>query len=259
MIPLHKLQTYLQTHLLNDDLQIKQHVTEPANDSSEERLLIYNNSYHFRLLEALSKEYAVLHQWIGDDAFFEMGYTYIADYPSRYFSVDQFTQDLSKFLAITEPYNQQPYLSELARFIGALSDTIIAADAQVLNTNDIAAIPQDAWSNMRLKLHPSVELISYHWNIITIWQALSQQQEPPAPISQPEQGHYVVWRKGIECFYVVLNAPETAMLQYLQQGLSFAEICEQLTQWLAPEEVAQYAVNILVRWLNDGMLSEVTL
>lgn len=256
---LRELQTHLQTHLLTDDLAIMQHVVEPQTDSSEARLLIYNNAYHGRLLEALEKTYAVLQHYLGDDVFFEMGYAYIAVYPSHYFSIDRFTENLSQFLAATNPYKQQPYLSELAHFISALSETITAADAPVLTTDDIAKIPPEAWSTMRLQLHPSVELITYHWNVHAIWQSVLAQQEPPVPTSQTELGHYVVWRKGIESFYELLNTQEASMLQALQQGLTFAEMCEQLTQWLAPEAVAQYAVNILIRWLNNGMLSEVTL
>lgn len=258
MSSLHAIQTHLQEHLLFDDKKINQDIVEPINDSSEQRLLIYNNGYHFRLLEALSKSYEILHQWIGDDAFYEMAYAYIDAYPSRYFSVDEFTKHLAEFLAQKAPYNKQPYLSELAQFIAALSDTVTAADATLLFGNDIAAIPQESWSEMRIALHPSVKLFTNHWNILAIWKALVDKRQPPSPISTNTHNFYVVWRKGIESFYISLDEQQAAVLQGLQQGLSFGQICEKLTEWYAPEEVAQHAVNFLVRWLNDGMLSEVT-
>lgn len=257
MSELRELQNYFQTYLLEADSQIESCIVEPANDSSLERLAIYSHAYRLRLLEVLQKEYDILYKLVGKEIFHQLGYEYIDRYPSSFSSVADFGQFLSHFLATTEPYAKTPHLSELAHFIFELSSTVDAPDASVLSMPSIAEVPQDAWPIMQIKFHPSVKISPYRWNIFEIWRALLDGKEPPMPMQQEKLGYYAVWRKNIDSLYCILTAQEASMMRGLYQEQTFAEVCEDLTQWLAPEAVAEYAVSLLLRWLNDEMLSEV--
>lgn len=257
MTALRQLQENLQAYLLNHNPQIAAEITPPAIGTVNDRLAIYGEGYVLRLLEVLGVIYTNLAKLLGADAFEEMGRTYIASHPSRFYSVDLFTQYLSAFLANTMPYQQQPYLSEFARLTWALSTTLDAADAPILEVADVAAIPQDNWPDMCISLHPSVRTETFTWNITDIWQALVDEQTPPPPSRCPEPLHVAVWRKETQAYYVVMNPEDHWALQALQQGQSFGELCEGLLQWLPEEDIAQHAVDILLRWLNDKMLSEI--
>lgn len=256
MIALRQLQENLQAHLLTQDEQIAAEISKPTQDTVAERLAIYSHGYQLRLLEVLGVNYAMLAKLLGAEAFDQLGRAYIAAHPSRFFSVDQMGQYLSQFLATTAPYQQQLHLSELANLLWALDKTIDAVDAPVLTAQDLAAIAEDSWPEMRLGLHPSVQLLSFQHNTVALWQALTNDHDLPA-VQQTATNYCVVWRKEIQPFYCVVNTEESWVLQALQQQRSFEEICEGLLQWLSDEEVAQYAVNLLLRWLNDGMLSSI--
>lgn len=258
MITLRQIQEDLQAHLLvTTEAEVVRHVSGVDEDFIAERLSIYTDAYRLRLLEVLGIQYKVLADYLGEDDFEELGRKYIDTYPSHNFSVEVFGQHFSQYLRDTKPYSEKPYLCELSRFIWALSLTVDAADAPVLTTQDIAAVPQDRWPDMCISLHPSVHMLELSWNVIDIWQALIAEKKAPQPKQKKEIIHCAVWRKGIQSYFVTLTQQEAWVLQALQKGLSFGEVCEGLVEWLSEDEVATYAVNLLVRWLNDEMLSEI--
>lgn len=262
MSNLRELQESLQDHLLTNNQQIKKFVAKPLQGKGTiaERLAIYNNAYHWRLVEALQKDYAILGKYLGLDAFEQLCYDYIVAYPSRYFSVAEFGQHLPEFVLQTEPYKQQPYVSELARFIKTLDNTMTLPDAAVLSMPALAAISEDAWPDIRFKFHPTLKLLVQEWNSLAIWQAVVQDKESPAPERLTEPVYCVVWRKDWQPYYCTLNTPQAVwVMQAFQADQTFAEVCEGLTQWLPEEEVAQFAANLLLGWINDGMLSEIQL
>jgi hypothetical protein len=256
MSGLRELQEGLQAHLLADDKKIKQFVVRPEQGNITERLAIYGTAYRLRLLDVLQKDYPLLKKLLGEDAFAELGDAYIDAYPSKNFSVNCFGQHLAEFLHQEEPYAQNLYLSELAHFIWALGSTITAADAPVLTTQEMAAIPQDLWPELRLKFQPALVVLTQEWNTIALWQALLNNEKLPKSTRQSEVSYCVVWRKAQQAYYVPLSKEEKWVMQMLQENQSFAEVCEGLTQWLPEEQVAQFTVGLLVRWINEGMLAE---
>jgi hypothetical protein len=256
MLPLRDVEKSLQNHLLDGDTAISVSITGATPEQVAERLAIYSNGYRWRLLEALGADYLLLQNFLGEDEFTKLGYAYLEVYPSQHFSVDLVGQHLAKFLAETKPYSDKPFLSELARFLWALNKTIDAADAPVLTAADLAALPQDSWPDMSLKFHPSLISLTCEWNVVAIWQALANEQKLPDIIKLAAPATVIVWRKEIQSYYKVLDQKEVSALQTLQQGQTFEAVCEGLLQWCAEDEVAQQAVNLLLRWINDGIVSE---
>jgi hypothetical protein len=259
MLKLPEVEKYLQSHLLVGDPTIASVITGASAEQVAERLAIYSNGYRWRLLEALEADYLLLQKFLGEEAFTELGYAYLEKYPSQHFSVDLVGQYLAKFLAETKPYSAQPYLSELAQFIWALNETIDAADAPLITAAELAALPQNSWPDMRLVFHPSLTLLTCEWNTVPVWQALATEQAVPAAMKLTTAASVIVWRKAIQSYYNVLDQKEVWALQALQQGQTFDAVCEGLLQWWSEDEVAQQAVNLLLRWINDGIISEIKL
>ncbi len=257
MSQLRNIQQHLQSHLLTNDDLINAQVFEPSQGSVADRLAIYNNGYRWRLYEILDIYYPILAKVMGAEAFEKLRVVYLEIHPSRHYSIDLFGQYLPEFLKTAAPYNQQLFLSELAQFIWSLSDTIDGPDAPVLVRDDLAAVAQDQWPDMRISLHPSVALLTQRWNTLALWNAANADQPIPAAELLEQETYCVVWRKEIQSYFNVLGKEDAWILQALQKDLSFGEICEGLLQWLPEDAVAAHAVNILLRWLQDGMLSTV--
>ena len=58
-------------------------------------------------------------------------------------------------------------------------------------------------------------------------------------------------------YYLMLNSQEAFILQSMEKNLPVAKICEGLCRWFSDEQVPQYLVNAILRWLNDKLLSEI--
>ena len=257
MVRLYEIQGKLQANIMDNDQTVIAHITKPNNDSIRERLAIYRNAYQLRLLEVLEKEFPLLKQWMGNKAFNKMGRAYIDSYPSCYFSVADFPERLAQFLAETKTYSNKRYINELVKFMRTLNKVVDLPSKSILKQQDLAVISPDAWASMKLILQPSVALVQLQFNTLTIWQALIDNKQTPKPIQLKEPTHCLIWCKGLDAFYLVLTKQETLVIQQLQQGKTFGEICECLTQWHSEEEVANVLANILLRWLNNAIFAEV--
>lgn len=255
MSALRELQETFQSHLLTDNPAISNFITGASPEMVQERLAIYNNGYYSCLLETLDAYYSLLEKLMGEDDFLAMGEAYIQSYPSHYFSIDLFGQHLAEFLAKTKPYSEKLYLSELADFIWKLNSTIDAADAPTLTMEQVTAIPQENWPQICIKLHPSATLVKTQWNILPIWQALLQNQE--VPTLEQKSSHILVWRKDMQPYYTTVTPEEAEVFKALKNQQNFGEICENLVEYVAEDQVASFVVNLLIRWLNNNMLSEV--
>lgn len=259
MTELKNIQQNFQAQLLKRHPDIFQQITGTTEELVKTRLSIYNNSYRFRLLEALENDYSALVDYLPHEDFANMGFAYIKTHPSKSYAISVFGQHLENFLATAEAYQDKRYLSELAGFVWTLNSTIDAANAPILTMNDMSVIPQERWGDMVLTLHPSARIYTAQWNVLPIWQAVIQNQQPPAPMEQATPTYCLLWRKGTQPYYSILGEQDLWLFQALQQARSFEEICGGLLQWFPEDQVATYAVNLLLQWLNDEMLSKVEL
>ena len=100
-------------------------------------------------------------------------------------------------------------------------------------------------------------MLHYFWNSVTLWQALSAEQELPALQQYPEGVHWVLWRApGYTIQFYSLAPAEAWCLNGIVKGLSFGQLCEGLCQWIEPEQVGLQAASYLKGWIQNGMVRE---
>jgi hypothetical protein len=255
MCILAELQERLQNHLLNDDEAIVQQLTCPFMEQLPQRLGVYAQGYRWRLIDALQKEYSLIHSYLGDEDFVTLSEAYIDAYPSRFYSVSEFTKQLPSFLM--KYRSQHPYLSELARLIRALSLSLETKDASILSATVLAEVPLQNWPSLCFTFHPSVQCLSFCWNTFTFWKALVKKTVLPKLCEK--SSYCIVWRKELQSYANSLSTLEFAIFQALQAGTCFADACEAVyTSGLASEaEAANWVANCVSTWLNDHWFSEV--
>jgi hypothetical protein len=269
MNPLQDLQSDFQSFLLRGDENMLARVTGTAKVSAQQRLAIYYDAYRLRLLEALDANYPVLHAWIGDEEFEQLGIAYLDAHPSTHFSIRYFGHQLAGFLG-TEAYRERPYLAEMAQLEWALSEAFDAEDSAVMRLEDMASIPPQTWPDMRFRFHASVRRLNLRWNVPSIWKAISQNieaemngGEPQADVPAPAAGEYpqswLIWREEFKTYFRSLPVDEAMAIDTAVTGGTFADICEGLVEWIDTQNVAAHAAGLLKRWITDGLLDSVVL
>jgi len=259
MTNLHTLQTAFKKYLLGESNEIADLIVSTPNLSSENRLAIYSNAYYARLVEILAKDYAALNYVMGNDEFRRVCLEYIEEFPSKYYSLRWFGQDLGQFLASHKMNGSQPYLAELATFEWAFVEAFDAKDVEVSVIEDAKEIPPESWADLRMMLHPSVRWVSCSWNCLEMWQSMKNDLAIPVPELLSIKVSYLMWRQGLNTTYRSLGADEAAGLELVSQGANFEKLCNSLAQWLTPEETALRAASLFKTWLADGLIIQIVL
>jgi hypothetical protein len=259
MNPLRNLQSVFQSYLLRGGDAMLQRITGTAKVSARQRLAIYYDAYRLRLLEALDSNYPVLHIWIGDEAFRSLGLAYIGAHPSRHFSIRYFGHRLPEFLSTADVFRDKPYVSEMAALEWAISEAFDAPDSPVMPLDEVAAIPPDAWPDMRFQLHASVRLVELRWNAPLIWKAIKAEQVPEKPEPEEWPITWLVWRQDLKTYFRSLTVDEAWALDSARSGNSFADLCEGLCEWIDAQNVAQHAAGYLKHWVGDGLIGAIRL
>lgn len=255
MSPLKGLQADFQSFLLRGDAGMLERVVGSAKVSAPRRLAIYYDAYRLRLLEALDSNYPVLHRWMGDDEFEQLGLAYLEAHPSTHFSIRYFGHRLPEFLASAEVYRDKPYLGEMAALEWAMSEAFDAADDAVMGLDAMASIPPEAWPGMRMALHASVRRLDLRWNVPAIWKSIKEAQAPEEPRAGDWPQPWLVWRQDLRIFFRSLSVDEAWAINAARQGDSFAAICEGMVEWIDARNVAPHAAGLLKRWMIDGMIA----
>jgi hypothetical protein len=214
---------------------------------------VYRNAYRARLRAALRDNYEVLPRVMGDDAFDALADAYINAHPSRNYSLRWFGHQLGAFMAAHDALLPHPALHDLALMEWALGSAFDAAQPPLLDPAELSALPGADWPDLRLALHPGVQVLALNWAVGPIWHALKAGQEDmPAPDALAH--HQLIWRDGLKPQWKSLSGAELIFVQGLQAGHTFGQLCEALADAVGEEQAAQTAVTILTELLSSGAL-----
>ncbi|HSW93498.1 MAG TPA: DNA-binding domain-containing protein [Gammaproteobacteria bacterium] len=254
MTELVRLQQAFQDYLFQVDDAILQHIVDTETVSAKTRLFIYQNAYYLRLLEALSTSYPILQKQLGADGFEEIGYDYIRAYASTYRSIRWFGDRMADFLHEHATYQSMPYLSELTAFEWMLCSVFDAADAENISLEEMGSVAPDLWESMRFTPHPSLHELKLEWNVVSVWQSLSDNETPIEFVKSDSPVSWILWRKDLETHFCSLPEDEAWAIHAMLTGQSFGEICEGLCHWHDEDETPTHAASLLKGWIGAGLI-----
>jgi len=257
-IPLRELQVDMQRHLLGEESGVTAAIVDAPPLPAADRLAIYRNAYRVRLVDALHETYPVLHGLLGDEAWVDLGYAYVAAHPSVFRSIRWYGRELAEYLAAFTPYCEAPILSEVARLEWTLAEVFDAADATALVRSALSAVEPSAWGSLTLEFHPSLRRLAFSWNTAAVWKAMSQDETPPRPEIAPAPMPWLLWRQNLQNYFRSMNAVESAALDSALRGRNFAQLCEDLGALMPQEEIPAAAASLLGAWADSGMIVKVS-
>jgi hypothetical protein len=180
---------------------------------------VYRNSVVKARLDALEALYPTVARLVGRDWFRAAGAEFAQGSPPVDPVLDTFAEDFPDWLAGFPPARDLPYLAPVARIDRAWMRAHTAADAPVLSSAMVAAMPPARLFSSTARLHPSTTLFWFDWSVVSIWIDNQPDAEPDEPMvweQRPEgllivrAGRSVVWRR--------LARPEWAFLAACRDG-----------------------------------------
>ena len=251
------LEHAFQNYLLHANPDILHHVIGTNKVPVDVRLEIYQYAYRSRLHEALMTSYSILQRYLGDEEFEALCYAYIESHPSNFRSIRWFGDQLPTYLSKHPPYRDYPYLAELAHLEWTLALVFDAADDDVMQLEDMQNIPAEAWITMRLQSHPSVYRLPLSWNVVQLWQAITNDQTPDKPQQSESTIDWILWRNELVSQFSSLSEDEAWAIDAVMNHLTFGEICEGLCQWVHEDHAGMHAASLLKGWISAGLITKV--
>lgn len=258
MSALETLERDFQAFVLEGAPAIRREVKSTSKADRDILLAVYREGYALRLIEAMAETYSALKLTLGDEGFGTAARAYIAQHRSRYYSIRWYGERLAEFLKANAPWSARPELAELAAFEWAFGEVLDAADAEPLPIEEVARLAPEQWAELRVRAVPSLRRLDLAYQIPQAWQQIDRDQRAPESFAFAGPPiPWVLWRSALVVQFRSLETDESAALDTLLAGESFATTCERLLAWHSEEAVALRAAGLLRLWLEQGMLAEV--
>ena len=244
--------------LQGEAADVADYVLDDERLGKQFRLDIYKSAYRIRLTKCIEGDHPVLCAYLGDELFESLAAGYISRCPSNHPSLRYFCDRLPDYLRETELFSQTPILAEIAAFERTLMSAFDAPDSPVAGKDSLQTIPPADWPNLRVGFHPSVRVFTTRCNSIESWQALKQEEAPPAAVENNEQ-HWLVWR-GRDRLTEFRSLAPAGLWFYdaLRSGGNLAMACEAMLEILPEDEISASTINYLTGWLESGLISTVS-
>jgi hypothetical protein len=155
--------------LLDRELPVPAGVVAHNSERPEERFAVYRNNMRVSLAGALEARFPATRKIVGEEIFKAAARRFMALEPPRSPLMMFYGDAFPSYLADFEPARSVPYLADVARLEAARTRAYHAADAKPLGRDALAALPLDALAGMRFTLHPSLEIVSSPYPIVTIF------------------------------------------------------------------------------------------
>lgn len=222
-----------------------------------ERVEVYADGYFWRLHDVLAAEFPVARWLVGEGPFRNLVTDYVLACPSVDPDLGQFARRLATFVSEHALADEVPPVVDVVRVERAMTEVLVASDADVLSRADLAAVALPAWPSARFGLAPGVALVDTRWDFGPVWQA-HRGGDSAAEVSrllEPGSHARLVWRgPDLSVYHRSLVGPERRALTALVQGATFAEICGAAA---GPDDACEPDVvaAALRRWVDDGILA----
>jgi hypothetical protein len=255
MHDLSAVQQAFQRYILRADGEVAALIEPGPRANPGARLAVYYTGYRQRLVEALSTDFEALAALLGEDGFRSACEAYVEATPSAFRNIRWYGGGLAHFLASAMPWRQRAELAELAQFEWTLTLAFDAADAPALTFDDMAALPPESWSTLRIHLHPSLHRLSLHSNAPALRLAGDAGEPLPEVQRRMDPVDWAVWRKAGNPHFRSLTAEERWALDAVQAGADFPALCEGLMAFAEAERAPALAASLLRRWVEDELVA----
>ncbi|TQV86409.1 DNA-binding domain-containing protein [Aliikangiella coralliicola] len=257
MSELKKLHHSFIDYLFDKESDISDFICDKNGANKNDRLNIYRFAFKKRLRDVIDNDHPVLGQYLGDELFDLLVEKYIVLHPSRHVSLRHYCDDLPQFLSKQAPFSEHPILAEIALFERLLMFAFDASKSERLTIESLQIITPEHWPAIKLRFHPSMQLLNAEWNSVESWQAIKSERSPE-PATQQGERYWVIWRNQENLTeYRSLSFPEWSTLQNFLRGSCFSEVCEPLLEWYNEQRAPYQVVDYLRQWFNDKLITKI--
>jgi hypothetical protein len=191
MVWLAERQRNFAAALLDPELSTPPGLVGPDGEPSARRFAVYRNNVAVGLTDTLKAAFPTVCRIVGTEFFRAMARAYVVAEPPHSPILLDYGAGFPDFIGGFEPAATLPYLCDVARIERAWTEAYHAPEALPLDPASLAAIEADRYSDIRLRLHPSVHIVRSELPALTIWR-MNVGDGAPAPVDLAAGGEDVL-------------------------------------------------------------------
>jgi hypothetical protein len=241
MIGLARTQSDFTKSLLDRAVPLPTDIRGASRRRADRRFAVYRNNVASGLANALATRFPVVKQLVGDEFFRAMAHVYaVAELPRSPIML-YYGETFPAFIDDFEPARPVPYLGDIARVEMARGRAYHAADATPLDPAAFAALSSEQLSETRVRLHPSLSIITSSHPIYSIWQ-MNQDPVRFTPASPWAKEAVLVARPRLKVRTRHITHGDAAFIRALAAGGTLADAViaaqDAVPAFNAPESLA---------------------
>jgi Putative DNA-binding domain len=166
----------------------------------------------WNFVDFLESEYPILRIYLGETHFFALAAQHVESHPAETLNARVLCRTLPEFLKTYSVFLHRMEIQELAELQLAMSNAFAAVDTVASTTG--------------VTIHPSVSVLTFRQNALSIWSALKCESQPPRPHLLDDPQTVIVWRQGLAPRFRIMGGEEASVFDAASRGLSFMEVCK---------------------------------
>lgn len=238
--------------------------------SVNDALGIYQNAYRGRLLQAASELYPVTYYTLGESAHQQLWLSYLGKYPPRPGPMSQLGAQLLTYCQQHDPYRDLPALLELIALETRLVELFENPDRPSYSREQLQRNPAENWAGLSWTDTGDWALMPVNFDLESYWLKIQDYRKQPGAkpgaadfavpaFKESRPRHLLIRRQNFKMHFQQVSSIFAGFLQRLQQGETFAELCEFLSQHYAAEEVPGQSLSYLLQAIDLELLHQQTL
>lgn len=228
-------------------------------------IAVYRGNYRAGLVEALKNSFERTARWVGDVAFQQAAAHHVITHPPHSWTLDVAGAGFDRTCA--QLFANDPEVAELAWLEWAMLEAFTAANVEPLDAARFASLTagfgDDEWARLHIHFLPGAAACEVRHDLRAMWNALGQDvlEYPDAALDAPAS--VLVWREGERSTFMMGSAEEARAFAALDAGMAYGDLCLMLAGDTASDEAVEQAAMragaMLGRWLNEGLVRDVSL
>jgi hypothetical protein len=195
-------------------------LADGSGRTAASRLNVHRNNLVLGLLNVIAARFPVVRRLAGEESFFRVARLFLDAHPPQSPLLLNYGEGFPDF--VRQAGSAASFIADIAELELARARSYHAADAVPISPDAFAAIPGDRLGDLHLALHPSVQLLTSRFPIVSVWQAY-RDEAPDEPGYSLAAEAALVSRPVLDVEVHVLPPGGFAFLRQLMADATVAE------------------------------------
>jgi hypothetical protein len=232
-----QLQSAFAEAIFFDDAPIPATVRDGSGPAYASRFSVYRNNVIAGLINAIAARYPVVRKLLCDDTFNRIAQRYVTAEPPRSPVLLEYGESFPNFLRKVGQNSSADYLADIAELEAARTRAYHAADVVPLPRDAFNALDPARMAELRLTLHPSLQLLKSRFPVVSIWQAHLYADDSTPSVWQAECALIVRPRLQVEVH--LLTRSNYELFSALTERHSLGEAVDRATATMPGFDLAE--------------------